>query len=243
MGKAKQSFPYRAYQQFVDVLYGVVVGLAVARFADFHFLSLWTAENGTVSLFAPFVLLYVIYLLKLTLFWLGSRNSLHLLSHYIEFELRGYHYLGTIASALLMTQVIFSTVIDCSSPGPCSAVVLYFLLSMTLGIVVGDAAPTLLAVIPKVRALISKVEVESKEIRLIRYHYLVVIRNNALINLAIVLGTWSLFFVLGLAEVTQITRLYSLTAYLLVVNVFQELYLWRNRENQLRGILTQLAQE
>lgn len=127
----------------------------------------------------PFVLLYFVYLLKLTLFWLGSRNSLRILARYVPFPFRGYHYLGTILSALVITQVVSSAVCDCRAIGndAIPAYSIYFLPGMSIGTILGDAIPILIGVLPMVHRLLESARTNAggkdrkKELEALRKHY------------------------------------------------------------------------
>jgi hypothetical protein len=242
---------FRSFQTFLDVLYGVLIGFLIARLHDFHFLGLTDGGLLAFQRVFPFVVLYLVYLLKLTLFWLGSRNSLKILCHYVPFTFRGYHYLGTILSALVITQVVSSTVCYCSaiSNETILAYSIYFLAWMTIGTVLGDAIPTLAGVRPMVHKLLEAARTKAsnkdreKEIEELRQHYDGPILRNGIINLAIVFLSWALYVPLWALGVDPLLRLYALVGLLVVLNVLQELHLWIARESQLRAILDKIVAE
>jgi hypothetical protein len=240
---------FRAFRVFLDSLYGVLIGFLIARLHDFQFFGLVDGGWPALERVLPFVVLYFVYLLKLTLFWLGSRNSLKILSYYVAYSFRGYHYLGTILSALVITQVVSSTVCNCGSieRQTLTAFTIYFLAWMTIGTVVGDAIPTLAGVLPMVRSLIEAAEEKAtnkkrrRELESIRDHYEGPIRLNGYINLTIVALSWGAYVLLWSLGISPLSRLYSLVGLLVVLNVFQELHLWVARESQLRMTLDDLA--
>jgi len=243
------EYQFRAFRTFLDGLYGVLIGFLIARLHDFQFFALVDGGWPALQRVLPFVLLYFVYLLKLTLFWLGSRNSLKILSYYVPYSFRGYHYLGTILSALLITQVVSSAVCNCSSVRieMLTAYTVYFLVWMTIGTILGDAIPTLTGVLPMVRSLIRSAAGKTtnknrrKELEALRQHYDGPIRRNGFINLAIVILSWGLYVSLWTRGIDPVLRLYALVSLLIVLNVLQELHLWVTREGQLRRTLDYLA--
>jgi hypothetical protein len=242
---------FRAFRTFLDGLYGVLIGFLIARLHDFRFFSVMEGGWPTLREVLPFVVLYSVYLLKLTLFWLGSRNSLRILSHYVPFAFRGYHYLAAIVSALFLTQVVSSAVCDCGaiSSDALPAYSVYFLTWMSLGTLAGDAIPTLTGVLPTVHRLLEKARIthgtkrRAKELEELRLHYDGPIRRNAIINVALVLLSWLLYLVLWRFDVGPVQRTYALVGLLLTLNTIQELLLWNARETQLRAKLDKLEDD
>lgn len=240
---------FRSFRTFLDGLYGVLIGFLIARLHDFHFLGLtdggWLAFQRAL----PFVVLYFVYLLKLTLFWLGSRNSLKILSRYTPFAFRGYHYLGAILSALVVTQVVSSAICDCSAIGNEAILAhsIYFLAWMSIGTVFGDAIPTLAGVSPMVSRLFEAARAKARnknreeELEALRQHYAGPIWRNGIINLAVVFLSWALYVPLWVLGVDSLLRLYALVGLLLVLSVLQEVHLWIARESQLRATLDRIA--
>jgi len=172
----------RSYRAFLDVLYGILIGFLITRLQDFQFFTLTEQGSHVLLQIAPFVVLYLLYLLKLTLFWLGSRNSLKIMTEYAPYEVRSYHYLATIVSGLLITQVVSSLVFgsNLSSDSAVAPHVLYFLSWMTIGTVIGDAIPTLAIVLPVVhkqltaarnRAELRKDRDSTRELTALMGHY------------------------------------------------------------------------
>lgn len=251
MQPEKYEHQFQSFRTFLDGLYGVLVGFLIARLHDFHFLALtdrgWTAFQHAL----PFVVLYFVYLLKLTLFWLGSRNSLKILSHHVPFAFRGYHYLGAILSALVLTQVVSSAICDCSTVGSDAILAhsIYFLAWLSIGIILGDTIPTLAGILPMVhkllRAATDKASDKKRkyELEAIREHYDGPIRRNGIVNLAVVLLSWALYVPLWILEVDPLQRLYALVGLLVLLNVLQEAHLWVARERDLRATLDRIADE
>ena len=102
---------------FHDLLYGIVAGIALTKFVEFRFWEKNSLASGNIGVWLCLLALYLWGVVKLTLYWLGSRDDMLAVARALpDFTMRLREYLGGVFMAMLLGLMPLSAVLGVENP-------------------------------------------------------------------------------------------------------------------------------
>jgi hypothetical protein len=222
---------------FIDTLFAIVIAFMVAEFKDFGLQDMF-GEGFKLILFIillkfivlkylfPFLILYIIYMIKLSLFWFYVKVDLALLSYYHNFKLGWDYYIGMIFFCFLYLQLISSIIVNWQaiSSDPYS-VFSNFIFWFMLANILGDGLPSLVFVPRKMKELFNNSCAKHASVEKHRKYYVRTVKWNGAFNIILPLSACVAFWIFAKTDLNKMTVIYRIFAFLLVTNLAQEIFL------------------
>lgn len=222
------------YVNFIDTLFSIVVGFMLVEFRIL-FASIINEGLPILKYLVPFIVLYLLYMLKLAFYWFEAKSDFRIMTHFYSVNITREHYVFMILSAFLYSQLVSSLLKEGSiiKSDP-SSVFMGFILWQIMCIVFGDAIPTLTIIIPKTKDCFKKDNKQSKYLEKHKVYFLKIVKNNAFLNIIIPFVSVFITLLLSLTKLSILSIIYAVAAILLTLNILQEIYLRKARKNYLK---------
>jgi len=222
-----------SYINFIDTLFSIVVGFMLIQFRIFM-ISVINEGFTILKYILPFILLYLLYMIKLALYWYEAKSDFQIMSYYYSVNITRGHYVGMIASAFLMAQLISSLIVEGSiKETKLESAFLLFILWLIMSNILGDAIPTLTIIRKKSKESFSKVDKKAKYLRNHKIYFLKILKFNAFINIIIPFAALILMYFLDKTNLNYLFIIYIIALMLLTLNILQEIFLLRARRELL----------